>query len=61
MHDLKALDEVYSSGHSLKSSTAMPGMEHHSQAESTEKLGRVSFPISCAAGLQAGKLDLSRA
>ena len=34
---------------------AMPGMEHHhSHAESPEKLGRVSFPTSCAAGSQAG-------
>ena len=31
------------------------GMEHHhNHAESTEKLGRVSFPTSCAAGSQAG-------
>ena len=34
-----------------------PGVQqhhHHDHAEATEKLGRVSFPISCAAGSQSG-------
>jgi hypothetical protein len=35
---------------------AMPGMDHHhhDHAEATERLGKVSFPMSCAAGSQAG-------
>ena len=42
-------------GACAQSAPPMPGMQHHhSHAESTEKLGRVSFPTSCAAGSQAG-------
>ena len=33
-------------------SIPLRGQEHHHSADATEKLGKVSFPISCASGMQ---------